>query len=112
MAVALEWGRPLTYDDLQAMPDDGRRHELVDGVLIVTPSPVTKHQRAVARLIVLLSAASDEDHEVLPAPFDYVVNFTTVLEPDVLVARRRDLGERRLEKTPLLVVEVQSPSTR
>ena len=73
MAVALEWGRPLTYDDLQAMPDDGRRHELVDGVLIVTPSPVTKHQRAVARLIVLLSAASDKGHEVLPAPFDYVV---------------------------------------
>jgi Uma2 family endonuclease len=105
-------GAPLTYDDLRAMPDDGHRYELVDGVLIVTPAPVARHQRAVARLIVLLAAAAGEQHDVLPAPFDYKVNELTVLQPDVLVARRRDIGPERLERTPLLVVEVQSPSTR
>jgi len=37
--TALPWGEPLTYDDLQGMPDDGHRYELVDGVLLVTPAP-------------------------------------------------------------------------
>ena len=55
---ALPRGAPLTYDDLQAMPDDGHRYELVDGVLIVTPAPVRLHQRAVARLLALLMAAA------------------------------------------------------
>jgi len=46
------------------------------------------------------------------APYDYRVRSTTVLQPDILVARRADLGERLLERAPLLVVEVHSPSTR
>ena len=108
----LPWGAPLSYDDLQAMPDDGHRYELVDGVLIVTPAPRVSHQRAVARLIVLLAGAAGDEHDVLPAPFDYKVSDLTVLQPDLLVARRTDLGAERLERTPLLVVEVQSPSTR
>lgn len=49
---------------------------------------------------------------VLCAPYDYQVSPTTVLQPNVLVARRENLGEARLERTPLLVVEVLSPSTR
>jgi Uma2 family endonuclease len=94
------------------MPDDGHRYELVDGVLIVTPAPLARHQRAVVRLIVLLTAAAGAEHDVLTAPFDYKVSQLTVLQPDVLVAKRSDVGEERLERTPLLVIEVQSPSTR
>jgi Uma2 family endonuclease len=112
MALAPEWSRPLTDEDLWAMPDDGRRHELIEGVLVVTPAPVPLHQIVVGRLIVLLAAAAGDDLEVLPAPLDYRVHFRTVLQPDVLVVRRADLGPARLERTPLLVVEVQSPSTR
>ena len=82
----LPWGKPLTYDDLQAMPDDGHRYELIDGVLIVTPSPRHLHQRAVASLLVLLHDASPSEIEVLTGPFDYVVSDVTVLEPDVIVA--------------------------
>jgi Uma2 family endonuclease len=105
-------GAPLTYDDLQAMPDDGHRYELVDGALIVTPAPVARHQRAVVRLIVLLTAAAGDELDVLPAPFDYKVSDVTVLQPDVVVARRSDVGDANLQRTPLLVVEVLSPSTR
>src|SRR5207302_4284629 len=104
-------GAPLTYDDLQAMPDDGHRYELVDGVLIVTPSPKIVHQQVLRRLLILLDAAAPADVDVLPAPTDYVVSEHTVLQPDLLVARTADLGEANLERTPLLVVEVQSPST-
>lgn len=48
---------PLTRDDLETMPDDGRRYELIDGVLIVSPVPVRLHQRAVGRLYSLLDRA-------------------------------------------------------
>jgi Uma2 family endonuclease len=112
MALALQWGAPLTYADLEGMPDDGHRYELVDGVLVVTPAPGTAHQRCVARLVTLLMGAAGADHDVLCAPYDYLVGPTTLLQPDVLVARREDLGEARLERPPLLVVEVLSPSTR
>jgi Uma2 family endonuclease len=105
-------GAPLTYDDLQAMPDDGHRYELVDGVLIVTPAPVARHQRAVVNLIVALKTASGVEHDVFTAPFDYKIGELTVLQPDVLVARRTDVGEANLQRTPLLVIEVLSPSTR
>ena len=112
MALALQWGAPLTYADLEGMPDDGHRYELVDGVLVVTPAPGKVHQRCAYRLAALLIDAADAEHEVLGAPFDYLVGPTTLLQPDVLVARRVDVGEARLERPPLLVVEVLSPSTR
>jgi Uma2 family endonuclease len=46
--------RPLTYDDLRDMPDDGQRYEIIDGELIVTPAPTMGHQRVVGRLYHLL----------------------------------------------------------
>ncbi|MGH9166167.1 MAG: Uma2 family endonuclease, partial [Acidimicrobiales bacterium] len=109
--VALPWGAPLTVDDVWALPGDGHRYELVDGVLLVTPAPSRAHQRAVARLVVALSAAAGDAFEVLPAPFDWLVSSSTLFQPDLIVARRGDVGEKRLEQAPLLAVEVQSPST-
>ena len=94
------------------MPDDGHRRELVDGMLLVTPAPVPLHQRCVLRLAAALLAAAPKDLEVLTAPLDWMVSNSTVFQPDVLVARRNDIGATRLERTPLLVVEVLSPSTR
>ena len=108
----LPWAQPLTYDDLQTMPDDGRRHELVDGVLIMTPAPKILHQHVVRRLLVLLSQVALPEIELLPAPTDYVVSRHTVLQPDIVVARSADFGEDNLQRTPLLVVEVLSVSTR
>lgn len=111
--MALPWGAPLTRDDLLEMPDDGHRYEIVDGALLVTPSPGYPHQAAVTELLVVLHAAIGPDLVVLAAPFDFVVNPTTVLQPDLLVARRADVGPRGLEQgTPILVVEIISPSSR
>ena len=112
MALALPWGAPLTYADLKGMGDDGHRYELVDGVLVVTPAPGTAHQACVAQLVARLTVAAGADVLVLCAPYDYLVAPATLLQPDVLVARREDVGETRLERPPLLVVEVLSPSTR
>ncbi|MGI8685584.1 MAG: Uma2 family endonuclease [Acidimicrobiales bacterium] len=110
--VAVTHGSPLTYDDLQGLPDDGYRHELLDGMLLMTPSPGTGHQVCVGSLYRLLHEHRRPGEIVLIAPFDYVISQSTVLEPDVLVARTADLTHANLPATPLLVVEVLSPSTR
>jgi Uma2 family endonuclease len=112
MAIAVDWGRPYTVDDLDRFPDDGRRHELVEGALVVTPAPGTDHQGCVLALGALLLTAAPPGHKVLPAPFDWVAGPSTLFQPDLLVARRADVGPQRLERPPLLVVEVLSPSTR
>lgn len=112
MATGLSWGEPLTEDDLATMPEDGHRYELIDGVLIVSPSPQLDHQRCVLSLTVLLHGARQPEHEVIVAPFDVRLSRITVVIPDVLVARKADLTPARLETAPLLAVEVLSPSTR
>ena len=110
---ALPRSRPLTYDDLAAMPDDdGHRYELVDGTLIVTPAPRASHQRVVGNLYLAAAAGCPRDLDVFVAPVDVVLSVNTVLEPDLLVARRSDLTEGDLPAAPVLAVEVLSPSTR
>jgi len=105
-------GAPFTRADLDAMPDDGRRYEIVDGVLIVSAAPARLHQRAVGRLYRLLDDACTPEFEVLIAPFAVGLAEDTELQPDVLVARRAELTERDLPTAPALAVEVLSPSTR
>ncbi len=114
MALALPLGEPLTVDDVWALPDDGHRHELIEGALIVTPAPGAAHQTCAAWIWSLLVHAADAEHLVLMAPFDWVAGPQTLLQPDVLVAPRADVaatGDKRVERPPLLVVEVTSPST-
>lgn len=104
--------RPLTVDDLEAMPDDGHRYELIDGTLIVSPGPELRHQAVQSHVLKLLFAACPDDLIVLSTPTDTVLADDTVVQPDVLVVRRTDLVGRRLTAAPLLVVEILSPSTR
>ncbi len=110
--TTLPRGRALTRGDLAAMPDDGHRYELVDGTLIVTPAPTPAHQTAVVRLLVILDGARPSDLQVQVAPLDVTLATDTVLQPDLLVARRADFSTRDLPLAPLLAVEVLSASTR
>jgi Uma2 family endonuclease len=106
----------LTYEDLQAFPDDNLRREIIDGELIVTAAPIPRHQRVVAKLVYRLYAYCEANGgEVLPAPLDVYFSDTNVVEPDVIYVREENRD--RFEKTffrsaPDLVVEVSSPSTR
>lgn len=112
MALAMPAGVPLTYEDLQSFPDDGRRYELIDGTLVVTPAPGVPHQVVVLALCRVLFAARLKGTAVLPAPLDFVPHPETVLQPDVLVFDAKEVDEPRLTRTPHLVVEVLSPSSR
>lgn len=105
-------GRPFTVDDLEAMPDDGNRYELLDGMLLVTPAPGFRHQKVVLKLGSLLDAHCPEELQVLPAPFAIRPSVTIELQPDLLVARDEDLTEANLPVAPVLAIEVLSPSTR
>ncbi|MCA1824619.1 MAG: Uma2 family endonuclease [Frankia sp.] len=110
--TTLPYGRPLTRADLELMPDDGHRYELLDGVLLVTPAPTPTHQRVAFELAVLLREACPRHLEVFIAPLAVALADDTELQPDVLVARRADLAQWGLPGPPLLAVEVLSPSTR
>ena len=106
----------LTYDDLAELPDDGKRYELLEGELIVSPAPTPKHQRAVGHTLRFLGRAEDAGHgQVYVAPLYVVFDQDHVTEPDVLFIRTERLhivGEADIRGAPDVVVEVLSPSTR
>ncbi len=109
--------RPVfTEADLGQLPDDGKRYEILEGDLAVSPSPNRKHQRAVLRLTNFLQKMEDAGYgEVYPAPFDIVFDEYNVTEPDVLFIRTNRLSivtDANVQGAPDLVVEVLSPSTR
>ncbi len=104
-------GRLLTRADLDALPDDGLRHELIDGAFIITPAPGVPHQAMVAGLYrALWTASTGTDLTVLFAPLDVLLG-PNVVEPDIIVAPRTAFTERDLPTAPLLAVEVRSPAT-
>ncbi len=107
--------RKFTYEDLRAMPQDGKRYELLEGEIYMAPSPRVKHQKVLGNLYLALRRFADDRGlgEVYLAPLDVVLDDQNVVQPDILFVCR----ERSLAITPLfingppdLVVEVLSPS--
>ena len=83
-------GVKLTYDDFVQFPDDGLRHELIDGEHYVTPSPNIKHQTVSINLTVLIGSWLD-NHPIgrlFHAPLDVVFSMVDVVEPDLLSTTR------------------------
>ena len=112
MTSVIPHGRPFTVEDLEGMPDDGNRYELIDGMLHVSPCPVPRHQVVLGEIFVRLHATCPRGMLVMMAPMDVQPDRLTSLQPDVLVARPADFGPKNLPAAPLLAVEVLSPSTR
>jgi Uma2 family endonuclease len=109
--AAIPTGRPFTVADLEAMPDDGNRYELIDGMLIVSPAPSWPHQEMGATAYVVLRAACPREYRVMIAPFALQMANDSEVQPDVLVTRYTDLTPKILPVAPLLAVEVLSHST-
>ena len=107
----------LTYEDYLTFPNDGRRHELVEGEHFVTPAPNTKHQRIVGRLFFELQThlRAHPSGEVLLSPYDVVLSDLDVVEPDLVYVGRENqnrITEANLQGPPDLAVEVLSESNR
>lgn len=103
-----------TIADLDALPEpNGMRFELVDGVLIVSPSPKHRHQLLIDSLGEVLKRACPPDLVVIPAGQDVRTGDRTNLVPDLLVERLIDIDlDDHVAPAPVLVVEVISPSSR
>ena len=107
----------LTYRDLQQIPQDRNRYELIEGELFVAPAPNTEHQRKAFRLSRILAEHVEQYDlgEVFIAPYDVLLDDSTVLEPDIMfVSKRRHsiVTDRCIEGPPDLVVEALSDSSR
>lgn len=106
----------LTYRDYAALPDDGRRYEILDGELSVTPAPGSAHQIILANLFRILDAHVRVHRLgiVLFAPLDVILADTAIVEPDLVYlddAGRSRISRRGIEGAPTLLVEVLSPGT-
>jgi Uma2 family endonuclease len=111
-------GVKLTYDDFVLFPDDGMRHELIDGVHYVTPSPNMRHQRVLGSLYLVIGNWL-ESHPVghlFFAPFDVVFSHFDVVEPDLLYLSNERAAQvltpLHVRGVPELAVEIASKSTR
>ncbi|MEU7920647.1 Uma2 family endonuclease [Micromonospora zamorensis] len=118
MTAALQSDYPpesgWTTDDLDALPEDGHRRELLDGVLLMSPSPTRTHQK----IAMLLGTALDED---CPDGYDVTqgvevrINRTRSFIPDVLITTATAAAREPSKYEPhevVLAVEIVSPSTR
>ena len=79
-------GVKLTYEDYVLFPEDGKRHELIDGEHYVTPAPIRKHQAVVGNLHGLIWSYRQQRPigRVFTAPFDVIFSEFDVVEPDLL----------------------------
>ena len=107
----------LTYEDYLLLPDDGKRHEIIDGEHYVTPSPAKKHQIVAGNLHALIwdYTRRVRTGTVFVAPYDVILSDEDILQPDILfiTAERSAIAtERGVRGAPDLVIEVLSDGTR
>lgn len=118
MGMPIEQPRRWSVEEVWTLPDDGNRYETVDGELLVTPAPRLVHQHVLGEIYAELRSWLRGPGEglgiVLMAPTDVILDPHTLVQPDLVVLPpvRRDVmfGEQPAP-TPLLVIEVLSPST-
>lgn len=106
----------VTYDDYLTLPADGRRYEIIEGELYMTPAPVTEHQRILGRLFRLLDEFVRKNNlgEVFVAPTDVVLSMTDVVQPDILFISKGHshiITKKNIISAPDLVIEIISEGT-
>ena len=116
MAVVVDRKTRLTYEDYLQFPEDGRRHEIINGDHYVTAAPSMYHQWILTRLVVQLYRKICEPSPgyLAPAPIDTVLTEADVVQPDIVVMLDWDdaaIRRERIEGAPDLMVEILSPST-
>lgn len=104
-----------TYIDYAAL-DDGKRYEIVNGVLFLIPTPWLLHQGVVGEVFIYLfdHVTSASLGEVVIGPIDVELAPNVVLQPDIVVVLNTGLGkitDTHFIGAPDLVIEVSSPGT-
>src|ERR1700741_1003512 len=112
-ATSTKW----TYEDLLLLPEDGLRHEIIDGEHYVNASPITRHQQVLYRLVIAVGNYLEEHPlgQIFFAPLDIVLSPHDVVEPDLMFishARREIVTVNNIQGAPDLLIEVLSPSNK
>jgi Uma2 family endonuclease len=108
----------LTYDDFVHFPDDGKRHELIDGEHYVTPAPNTRHQTISGTLFGMMWSwlQAHPTGRLFSAPYDVVFSDFDVVEPDLLYLSHERAAQvltpLHAKGVPEIVVEIGSKGTR
>jgi Uma2 family endonuclease len=109
--------KKLTYDAFLALPETKQRYEVIDGEMVVMPSPTPEHQRIVLNLSLQLAPFVREHHlgELFIAPLDVLITRSPLQtrQPDLLFVRtsqRNIIGPQQIEGGPALMIEILSPS--
>ncbi|MEK7668279.1 MAG: Uma2 family endonuclease [Gemmatimonadota bacterium] len=116
MAMPTRLDEAATIEQLLALPEDGRRHELLDGVHVVTPAPSWTHQRVLQAFWhpLYVALAGQGTLEVVTSPADIVLGPRTLVQPDLFVVRHGTgarASEWRDAGVPVLAIEFLSPTT-
>jgi Uma2 family endonuclease len=104
-----------TYEDLLALPEDGKRYEIIEGVLHEMPAPNLDHAAVIMNLILYVFAplVKSLGLRIFTAPVDVFLTAGNPVQPDLVILLPEHLhlcSKRGIEGPPLLVVEVLSPS--
>ncbi len=115
MAPAVIEKRKYTYEDYLKTPED-ERYELIEGELLMTPSPITRHQRISRKIEFILEkfVTKNDRGEVFDAPYDVYLDDENVVQPDILFISKERLniiGEKNIQGAPDLVIEIISENT-
>lgn len=116
MAITVDSKRKLTYTEYCQIPEDGRRHEIIDGEHYASPAPDTYHQTLSRRLKFQLYRLIEETGrgQVFDAPTDLQLSEVDIVQPDLIVVLQPNLHiitPKKLKGVPDLVVEILSAST-
>ncbi len=108
--------RKYSYEDYMKIPDDGKRYEILNGELIMSPSPTTLHQRVVGKLFTELKIFVEKNNlgEVFISPYDVILNDNDIVQPDIIFMSNENVNiitDENIKGSPDLLVEILSPST-
>lgn len=107
----------FTYADYIDFPEDGKRYEILEGRLLMVPSPFVPHQRISFNLSLYLGAYVKEKKigEILCAPCDVVLSEINVVQPDIVFVSKKNSGivaEDNIKGAPDLLIEIISNSSK
>ena len=115
MPIETDTGSKLTYEDYVKIPEDGKRHEIIEARHVVSAAPVPRHQAVLLKVTCRFLELQDGDRAtVLFAPIDVHLSEVDVVQPDLIAIAQKSshlIGSIKIEGPPELVVEVLSPST-
>lgn len=115
--VAIKEEEMFTYQDYIHFPDNGKRYQIIDGEVYMTPAPVPYHQKILWKLAELLGRFVKEDNlgEVFIAPCDVLLSDVDIVQPDIFFISTEKLAiiqDKYIEGAPNLVIEILSPYTQ